>query len=179
MGIGIGYGQATTKGVAGGTELSTTYKGTGPVFEIMLGGTVARGFVIGAGVLELDIINPSVESNVPGVNSNTVGSANSFGATALGFNTFGPFIDWFPDETGGAHFGGMVGLGVIHLEDNVGIGGSLWGGYDFWVGKQWSLGGELRGTLASGGREVRLGSQSVEFHETGGTLELLFTALLH
>ena len=180
MGIGLGYGWATTKTTVSGSELKATYSGTGPAFELLLGGTVARGFVVGGGLLELDILNPTIEVQSSDLTMSSV-FILSAGSTfsGLGFNTVGPFFDWFPDETGGAHIGGMFGLGVIHLEGNLGFGGSLWGGYDFWVAKQWSLGAELRGTLASGSRDYFLRSQAVEFHDTGGTVELLFTALLH
>jgi hypothetical protein len=179
MGIGLGYGRATTKGTVSGSEVKATYSGTGPAFEIMLGGTVAPGLVIGGGILELDVVNPTVdvESSDPTLNSLFTGRSNFSGF--FGFNTIGPFIDWFPADTGGAHVGGMVGLGLIHLEGSRGVGGSLWTGYDFWIGQQWSLGAEVRGTLASGRRNVWFGNEQIEFRDFGGTLELLFTALLH
>lgn len=185
FGIGAGYGRAKTTGTLGSTDLTAHYSGAGPAYELLFGGTVARGFVVGGGFLGQDISDPSttIESNDPSVPS-TLNVSGALGVLALG-----PFIDWFPDDTGGAHVGAMVGLGGVGLKDrsgnaDVGIGGSLWTGYDFWIANQWSLGGELRAVFAQGTREVDAPStgffgNTARFDDSAASFELVFTALLH
>ena len=77
-------------------------------------------------------------------------------ATALS-GQLGVLVDWFPDPTGGWHAGGLVGLGVVGISDadiadssGVGLGAALFGGYDFWIGPQWSLGvGAIASTIGT------------------------------
>jgi hypothetical protein len=187
MGIGTGYGRAKTSGSIAGTSLTAHYEGAGPAFEFLFGGTPAKGFVVGGGLVGQDIWDPetTIDSNDPSVPSSL--DVNG----ALGVLALGPFIDWFPDDTGGAHVGAMVGIGGIGLKDrsgnpDFGLGGSLWAGYDFWVADQWSLGGELRAVVARGTRDVdarspgsSLSFASSQFEDSAASFELLFTALLH
>jgi hypothetical protein len=59
----------------------------------------------------------------------------------------GVLVDWYPNPTSGWHVGALAGVGAITITDSdvrdsngFGFGGSLFGGYDFWIGPQWSLG---------------------------------------
>lgn len=59
----------------------------------------------------------------------------------------GVLVDWFPKPTQGWHVGGLLAVGVVTITDadvrdskGAGFGASLFGGYDFWIGAQWSLG---------------------------------------
>jgi hypothetical protein len=83
----------------------------------------------------------------------------------------------------------MIGVAAIGLSDggdeddnesSTGWGGSLWGGYDFWVANQWSLGAEGRIAYLSTHRDFG-GSSTVnaEADDRGLTFEVLFTALYH
>lgn len=60
----------------------------------------------------------------------------------------GPYFDAYPNPRHGGHFGAMVGLnGYAGSGDpRFGAGGSLFGGYDWWVGPNWSSGIMFRGT---------------------------------
>lgn len=56
-------------------------------------------------------------------------------------------MDWFPTPTSGWHFGGLIGLGILGVSDSWiadssggAFAGTLLGGYDWWLGPQWSLG---------------------------------------
>jgi len=185
IGLGIAYGQAKTSGTIAGTDLTAHYSGVGPAYELLFGGTVASGFVIGGGFVGQDIESPNttIESNDPNVPS----TLNVSGA--LGVLSIGPFIDWFPDDTGGAHVGAMFGLGGVGLKDrsgnaDIGVGGSVWTGYDFWIADQWSLGGELRAVFAHGTREVQAATglgvpSTAQFEDSAASFELVVTALLH
>ena len=70
----------------------------------------------------------------------------------------GVLVDWFPSPTEGWHIGSQVGLGGIAVTDSlrdsssVAFTGSLFGGYDWWIGPEWSLGMLL--SLSSGTSEA-------------------------
>ena len=189
MGLGLGYGQVHSTGSFTAStgvapppqpfDVDATYVGWGPAYELLIGGTVARGFVLGGGFVGQDISNPdvTVKSNaVPG------GSVIVPASGSLGVGALGPFIDWFPNESKGLHFGTMLGLALLGLENNAGktssgIAGSLWGGYDFWVASQWSLGAEARVAALSARRDFS--DYSGTMHDNAVSIELLFTALYH
>jgi hypothetical protein len=189
MGLGLGWGHVGSSGSfsasTGGAppteqfDVDATYVGWGPAYELLIGGTVARGFVLGGGFVGQDIKNPDLT-----VKSNTLPGATVMvpASGSLGVGALGPFIDWFPDETKGLHFGAMVGLAILGLENNAGktstgIAGSLWGGQDFWISSQWSLGAEARIAALSAKRDFS--DYSGTMRDNAVSIELLFTALYH
>ena len=187
MGLGLGYGYVASSGSfslpSGGTtqsfDLRTTYDGMGPAYELLIGGTIAQGFVLGGGFVGQDISNPTVK-----VSSNTLpmssGSLTANGS--LGVGALGPFVDWFPNDRKGLHFGAMVGFALLGLtndsgKSDFGFAGSLWGGHDFWVADQWSLGAEARVAAVSAKRDFSdLGGST---NDKALSVEVLFTALFH
>jgi hypothetical protein len=179
MSLGIGYGRAEATGTLGGADTSTTYSGLGPAFALLIGGTVGHAVVIGGGFVGQDVSDPEVTFEMEGVEP----FGDSFRAEgALGVGVLGPFVDWFPDEHEGFHFGGMVGLSLIGLRDDRdnfsrGFAGSLWAGYDFWIADQWSLGAELRGVWGQGSRDFTRFDGSLD--DRASSYEVLFTALYH
>ncbi len=176
LGIGLAYGNVVSKGEIGSSEIEATFDGMGPAYELMIGGTLGSGFVLGGGFVGQDISEPNVELETGGTSVDT-SVAND---EALGIGLLGVFVDWFPDEHGGGHVGAMLGLGVVGLEGDddeasTGFGAALFGGYDFFISDQWSLGAELRLLRVQGKRDV-LGES---FEESATGAQLLFTALLH
>lgn len=131
--------------------------------HFMLGGTVAKGFVIGAAMGGIIATGPDVE---------TAGTTITGKDTTLNLSHLGLLLDWFPDEHGGFHVGGSLGLytmllevdGEIAREAASGGGGQLFVGYDFWVGDDWSIGGLLALTHAS----MELDDDQIK-HTTGGS----------
>ena len=176
MGIGFGSGTVKSKGtLVTGQTLDVKYTGTGASYELMLGGTIAKGFVLGGGFVGQDISDPKVT-----IGGGTALNGSYVASGSLGVVVLGPMFDWFFDPHGGGHVGAMIGAGAIGLSDengksSSGTGASLWGGYDFWVGQQWSLGPELRFVHVSAKRDV-LGTR---IEDTANSVELLFTALYH
>ncbi|MCA9599717.1 MAG: hypothetical protein KC776_40690 [Myxococcales bacterium] len=176
FGLGAAYGAVKSKGQLLGTDAEVSYTGWGPAYELLIGGTVGSGVVLGGGLLGQDIKNPDTSVTVgQGVSTSKVQQDGT-----LGLGTLGMFVDWFPDETGGAHVGAMLGLGIIGLngdngDSNPGIGGALMAGYDFWVGKQWSLGPEARVVFAKQSRD--LGSDTLD--DTGVGFQLALSVLYH
>ncbi|MEZ4220234.1 MAG: autotransporter outer membrane beta-barrel domain-containing protein [Polyangiaceae bacterium] len=180
LGLGVGYGNVNSTGTAGSSDVEVTYKGFGPVYELLIGGTPGGGLVIGGGFVGQDISEPEIEVTVGSGSASTQAPDNS----ALGVVVLGPFVDWFPDETGGAHVGLIAGIGGIGVQDQngdsaTGFGAALFGGYDFWVGKQWSIGPEARVVYVSADRDSGSGTLQSSFDDKATSFELLFTALLH
>lgn len=198
FGLGIGFAHVSSSGTlevpaqtAGALEqvdYKATYDGWGAAMEVLLGGTLAKGFVFGGGFVGQNIGSPNVtENKTVTSNQSSVRTNGSFGVVALG-----PFVDWFPDEHRGLHFGAMAGLGVIGLHDaggvrHAGVAGSLWGGYDFWIADQWSFGLEARALAATGDRQfstpsfffggASTGDVDGKLEDRASSFELLFTAL--
>lgn len=188
LGIGIGFGRVNSTGEFGErgsdalVDFDAQYSGIGAAYELLIGGTPGSGVVVGGGFVGQDISDPKVESGFVGLSN--ASSASSDGS--LGLLLLGPFIDWFPAPKGGFHVGAMLGIATIGLsssqtDDDLsdGFGGSLWTGYDFWIGEQWSLGSELRAAFLSTHRELDEQLVSGEINDTGSSFELLFTALYH
>jgi hypothetical protein len=178
LGIGVAYGRVVSKGDVLGTAVEATFEGYGPAYELLIGGTLGAGFVLGGGFLGQDIVEPDVSIDVGssgGTSADGVADDESLGVVVLG-----PFVDWFFDEHGGGHAGAMIGIGAVGLEgDNdeasSGFGASIFGGYDFWVSDQWSLG--VEGRLLFVGAEREILDETFQDDATG--FQLLFTGLLH
>jgi hypothetical protein len=167
-------------GSVAGLSVDATYAGWGAAYELLIGGTLGHGVVLGGGFVGQGISQPNVTLRA----SSTLypPDAHITGNGAIGVGAIGPFIDWFPDETGGLHVGGMVGLAILTLQNDNGdqdggFAGSLWAGYDFWVGREWSLGAEGRGAFVSATRQFQ--NYDGKTDDGGATYELLFTALYH
>jgi hypothetical protein len=121
--------------------------GSGPTmgFDLLLGGSPSPGIAIGGGLLAQGAFSTELERS---------GYEEDRSLSVL---TLGPFIDGFPNANRGWHFGGLVGLSLVNVEDSsadgvsetAGFGGAAFFGYDFWVADEWSVGPLLRfsGTL--------------------------------
>lgn len=174
FGFGAAYGRVSSEASAAGVSAEATYTGTGPAYELLLGGTPAAGWVLGGGFVGQDIVEPTVK--VEQSPSGEVVAHNQ----ALGIGALGPFVDWYPDDRSGVHLGALAGLGVIGLtnendESATGLGLSLFGGYDFWVGEQWSIGPQARVLWVRASRRI----SDVTFDDSATSIQLLFSALLH
>jgi hypothetical protein len=174
MGAGISQGRVTTE-TDDPPALKATFEGWGPAYELLIGGTLGSGFVLGGGFVAQDISDPDVTVEPEVALSDDISTSD-----ALGILVLGPFVDWFFDETGGFHAGAVFGIGSIGLRDDddeasSGLGASVFAGYDFWVAKQWSLGVEGRVLFVSSDRSF--GEDTFEDRARG--FQLLFTALYH
>lgn len=174
MGLGAGYGRVVAEGT-GASNLEATYTGFGPALELLIGGTLGSGVVIGGGVVGQDVSEPDLT-----VETGDVSVDGTVENETLGIMAVGVFLDWFPDPKGGAHVGFLVGPAEVGLQDETGqssegVGASLFGGYDFWVGSQWSLGLEGRFLVAS----TEHTRYDYSFENTATSFQLLFSALLH
>lgn len=123
--LSIPAGEQDSRGLGVGTELS-------------LGGTVAPGLVLGGATFPMVVPSPSYD----GVDA---GGQHVSGT--------GPFVDWYPSARGGWHLRAGLLLAAGYLDGGergskvgVGYGATLGGGYDAFVGDEWSLGFVARAT---------------------------------
>jgi hypothetical protein len=163
-GTGPGNADASLSGVASGGAIA-------------IGGTPGRGLAIGgmlaaAGSADMKLTGFAGASNVHGTNG--------------GLGIIGAFVDWFPNEHRGWHVGGMAGLGGITVENPTlqtswvgGVGAAqVFGGYDFWVGPEWSLG--LQGNLGATSRaDMKDGDQKSVGYQLGALSFAIEATLLY
>ncbi len=143
--------------------------GSSGAFHIALGGTPARGLVLGGAVLVDQVADPKI----------TVDGVDVSDQDDISVGTFvlvGPFVDWYFTAGEGLHLMGVLGGASIRVKDasgsqdeNVnpgGAGASVGLGYNWWVGEQWSLGVLGRGTGAT------LFGENLSHRVTAGALML-------
>lgn len=147
---GIGFLGAWGKGPLGSASIS----GTGSMTGLDIGGTIAPGLVLG-GVVRAWSTKGTFNGG-PTITATTTYYANGVPSTSqqtLSGNAratsveIGAFVDWYPNPENGWHVGASVGLGGMGIVDDAGtssvseaLGGSIFGGYQWWLGPAWSLG---------------------------------------
>jgi hypothetical protein len=119
-----------------GPDGSASVKGLGSGGTLALGGTPLPGLVIG-GMMNATTLRGNFKGRPEGPETDASVSRVMFGA----------FADWFPDPYDGWHVGAALGFAAVtltdsSLDDAVGAAFSakLFGGYDWWIGPQWTLG---------------------------------------
>ncbi len=146
--VGFGY-------LSDGESNDATLHGGAGVLEVYLGGTPARGLVVGGFVSGASAIGPSVSTDTITVTDTD---------TRLTLFTVGPYIDYYPNPHGGLHILGTLGFanltasyddGTVSTRDSatgITLGGGI--GYDWWVSRDWSLGILGRFTFAATKRTI-------------------------
>jgi hypothetical protein len=149
--------------------------GIGVASNLLVGGTIAPGLVLGAGSSSIYVPSPQLK----------MGSAEDDGQPLVQ-SGIGPFLDYYWDPHGGAHVGGALMLAVTQVREDSdkagasgpGFGAMVMGGYDWWVGEQWSLG--VLGSLAYYSTKLTAdapGDPKLDF--AGIIPAVLFTATYH
>lgn len=112
-------------------------KGLGTGGMLALGGTPLPGLVI-AGTLSSDMVRGKFKGRPQDQDEEDASVARAM---------LGALVDWYPLPNDGWHVGAALGFAGITLSDaalsdSVGASFSakLFGGYDWWIGPQWSLG---------------------------------------
>ncbi len=105
--------------------------------SLLLGGTVGP-VVIGGGFITDYVASPSISQG---------GQSVPWQDVSLYLYSMGVFADFYPDPHGGLHFQPYVGWGGLQASYRGYTGNSatgmvlaLGGGYDWWVGDEWSIG---------------------------------------
>ncbi len=148
FGIGPAYTGLSGAGPAG----SVSFRGGGVGLTLAIGGTLGDGVVLG-GIVHV----------TNGESNSVIGSAGGPGAAWGSLVEFAFLVDWYPDPRKGWHVGGAIGAGDIEVQGSNStilggaLTGSILGGYDWWLGPEWSLGLLL---VATGGSKATLDDSS-------------------
>lgn len=162
--VGLGVG-ALTDDMEGPFWTNGSASGPSGAFELAVGGTVGRGWILGGAIVAEWVQNPTVEVNGLRVDDNT-----SVGALGM----IGPFLNWYPgSDNSGFYLSAMIGGARITIEDEsggmsshepVGGGGAIAAGYEFLLGTHLALGIMLRLTGAT------LSDESITHNVGAGSL---------
>ena len=172
MGLGLAYSGALVSSDSKSVG-DYSFSGAGGALDLWLGGTPTPGLAMGAALSVLGLNSSSRHVSGHSLSGDVSGSTG-----LLGF-----FVDVFPDPERGFHFGGALGVasGLAEIKNGPkrfeggGLGLEAWGGYDFWVSPQWSLGGTARLL----GSITRQDLDNVKYETSIGGASLSFTALYH
>lgn len=169
LGIGLGGALVSSDSRAIGDY---SFAGGGGALDLLIGGTPLPGLALGGALSVFGIDNDRRKVDAREIPGDVTGSMGMLGV----------FADAFPAQEGGFHFGGALGLASATSEikdgrkfQGGGLGIEAWGGYDFWVSEQWSLGGMAR-FIGSVTRETR---DEAKYESSLGGFTLSFTALYH
>jgi hypothetical protein len=155
-----GDGKSTDVSVHGFTSASM----------IAIGGTPGDGVVVG-GAFRAEQVRGTLH-----------GAPKEGNATAT-VGQIGFFMDWFPKPSDGWHVGGLIALGVVSLSDSqlsdqsgAAFAASAFGGYDFWIGPEWSLGvmGVFSATSRATLRDSDHGDTGYELNAIAGGIDVSF-----
>lgn len=172
-GLGPNFATISAEASMGNQSQDSSLSGAGLGIELLFGGTIAEGLVLGGALLADSMIDPTYEYD---------GEEQELDGLHVQLNTLAVFSSYYPDPTAGFYVGGLVGYGGItfKFEDedsqDTDLDGLVLGahaGYDFWVSDEWSLGPELRLMLGLLSNE----EDGVEYDDTyaGGALSLTLT----
>jgi hypothetical protein len=145
--------------------------------ELAVGGTPAPGFVLGGGFW---LANSLGDANMYIEQNTSISSWGTKGAGSVSTWLLGPMVDWYVVPTGGFHTQLGLGVGRVTIGQGgtaiqecltsggvrtetctspdippgsmswIGLGAMLGVGYEFWVGREWSLGVMARATYIGG-----------------------------
>lgn len=152
-GAGLGY-YSTSAEFAGRDE---SLSGLSIPMELLVGGSIFSGFVVGGGLSVDYAPSPSYTQNGMDV---SIADVSQF------LIAIGPFVDFYPDPDAGYHGQFRIGWGGLETSVDGGVGGSdptglvmsLGGGYDYWLTDVLGVGGLARFTYAP------LSQNDVTFH---------------
>jgi hypothetical protein len=170
----IGLGPAYT-GLWGSRPAgSASPGGIGLGLTLAIGGTLGRGVVLG-GIVHVTEGESSEGSRSP------VGPGTVYGSLV----ELALLVDWYPEPQKGWHVGGAIGVGSVEVSgSNRSIlggaaTGSILGGYDWWIGPEWSLGLLMVATGAS--KTTLSDSNGVDsgYHLGGGSIAVDASLLFH
>lgn len=138
--LGLGFASANGTVEFKDTDIEADVTGGGLAVELALGGTVAPGLVIGGG---------SYGASIPKATWDAGGGLGEADAGALVLSSIGPFMDYYFDEHGGGHLQLAIAFAAVSQEegddlgenyDGTGYALMIGGGYEWWIGDEWSLG---------------------------------------
>lgn len=164
-GLGPG-GISASPSYDGETTGDASTHGGGLAGELMIGGALAPGVILGGAFFYQQVFNPRY---TVGGTTYQPNSDKSLDASFLG-----PFLDWYPNPRGGFHLGAFIGFARLTMTSTNGdtisyspVGAELGGmiGQDFWLAPKMSLGvalhlagGSVAGTPDGPGTNPHIGT---------------------
>lgn len=138
-GLGAGY-------ISAKTQNGSTFKGWGVAPDFWLGGTPAPGLVVGITLNGVSAPHPHAELTAE--DTGGLGARSGDAQGVLTYSVLGVFGDYYPNVAGGLHVMAGVNLSLFRFTADNGVAstpasglGLLGGvGYEWWVGRQWSIG---------------------------------------
>jgi hypothetical protein len=156
LGVGavVHHSLATFRDPGPPQQATYSESGGGPAVagSLLMGGSLRPGLVLGGGVLGVTSF-VSLAHERDGV---PIDVEDGGGPFFVSVGVIGPFIDYYPHPTRGFHVQGMAGYATYNgphagnsFDTPRGIGLMAGVGYDWWVGKEWSVGLLARCTFVS------------------------------
>ena len=171
----FGYAYEYAAVLGSGPSGSASVSGLASRFELSLGMTPWSGLVLGIS-LSLPEASGDFKGSPPG--------ASGDAGIALPF--IGAIVDWFPDPRGGWHTGGGFGLGGYVMEDRshrdyraLTPEFALVGGFDTWIGSQYSVGFALTTHVATPAAAKDLYRQETGYRFTALSIGMQLSLLFH
>lgn len=179
-------GLRSESAAAYGGKVKGRSSGFATLGEFALGGTIAKGLVLGGGAYTAQLVSGTYRTyrDSAGV------PPPELDPEVRNFALVGPFFDWYPTPHKGFHL--QAALGVASLsgvqldafpvrddEPYTAIGGGIMFGvgHEWWIGEQWSMGvlGRVMGALLMGkdDQDVRW------YHAAGTSPSVLLTVTYH
>lgn len=160
MRVGSGFGGVNISG--NGPKGSASVSGLGSSSLLALGGNLMGGLVL-AGTIQSSSIaktftgGPFVDESVTSNGKSLKASSKAEASAAQ----IGLLVDWYPNLSDGWHVGFSVGVGPTSVRNDAddstmsgsSAAGTLFGGYDWAIGPEWSIGLAL---VASGSRTTSM-----------------------
>lgn len=176
MGLGLSGMVTKTDNTLGQAAPGGDLTGGGGAIELLMGGTPARGFVLGGGLVGHTWDKPKYDVG---------GTSTELRDSKLGLTFLALFGQLYFDPEGGWYVQALIAAaeesysyqvaGETRETELGGVGVAVGGGVDFWVGEQWSLGPALRLSYAS----LEHDAEGVVTRHRTTALTLSFTATLH
>jgi hypothetical protein len=139
--LGLGAGFLSVR-----SEHDSTFKGWGVAPDIWIGGSPIPGLAIGVTLNGVSVVNPHLSATA--ADTGGLGPVSGEAPGTLTYSVFGVFADYYPEPSGGLHFMAGLNYSVAQFDaengpdsdpaSGVGLTGGL--GYEWWIGRDWSVG---------------------------------------
>jgi hypothetical protein len=179
LGAGVGVVRDSvhmTLGGSSGFDEKGTVTGFGQANELAVGGALAPGLILAGGFF----------LNVAYGVSRDFGDVDTQSGDGYAVLTWGPLVDYYPDPDGGLHFelgfglGATSGVAPASRDDAggaTGYGLILGVGQEWWIAKQWAMGGMLRlQHVEAKDNIVTLLGPELDADHSANAVSLMFTA---